>query len=96
MAHPIELQDLARALLGDLTTDKQRKRLLSFVVVEGKEAIGRLHVVHLSGALQREPVVTGMLCAANVPLIARWQPGLQFMCSHLQLCCRWDYTCVVL
>ena len=66
MTHPKELQDLARAILGDLTTDKQRERLLSFAVVEGKEAIGRLQVVHLTGALQQEPVVTG-----NVPPIAR-------------------------
>ena len=60
MTHPYELQDLARAILGDLVTDKQRERLLSVVVVEGKEAIGRLPVVHLTGALQWGPVVTGM------------------------------------
>ena len=53
------------------TPDKQRERLLSFVVVGGKEAIGRLHEVYLTGALQWDPVVTDMLCAANVPPITR-------------------------
>ena len=60
-----------RAILGDLVTDKQRERLLSSLVEEGKEAIRRLRGVHLNGALQREAIVKGMRCAADVPPIAR-------------------------
>ena len=92
MTHPNELQDLARAILGDLITNKQRERLLSSLVMEGKEAIGRLRGVHLTRALQQEAVVTGMRCAADVPPIARYQPGL-VICLYLQqLGCSRCYT----